>query len=466
MKKRRTSRSKHLDFILVDMLSVELSLLIACNLYRNSELFFQQSYTLVNVLILLLHICLVFVQNGYSGILRRGYYMELKKVLIHNIQLAGGVFVILFLVKQSTAYSRVILVLFFVFNTAIMYILRIIHKKSLMNRKLKERHAIHLLIVAQSDKVSKIAEHMSKYKYAGHKIVGVAVMDQDMVGESIEEVPVVATSDNVKDFVKENIIDEVFVYSGDEDWTKLIQDLLTMGVAVHISIDTLTDAVPNATVQNMGGCTVVTTSVNVMTLKQRLIKRLMDICGGIVGVIATGILFIIFAPIIYIQSPGPIFFKQKRVGKNGRTFTMYKFRSMYMDAEARKAELMSQNKMDGLMFKMDNDPRVTPIGKFIRKTSIDEFPQFWNVLKGDMSLVGTRPPTVDEYEKYKLHHKSRLAMKPGLTGMWQVSGRSDITDFEEVVRLDNEYIMNFYLGLDLKIIFKTIGVLFKRKGAV
>ena len=137
-----------------------------------------------------------------------------------------------------------------------------------------------------------------------------------------------------------------------------------------------------------------------------------------------------------------------------------------MDAEERKKELMDQNKMDGLMFKMDDDPRVMPIGKFIRRVSIDELPQSINILKGEMSLVGTRPPTVDEYEQYELHHKSRLAAKPGLTGMWQVSGRSDITDFEEVVKLDTEYISNFSLGLYMKILFKTVKVVLIRKGSV
>ena len=136
-----------------------------------------------------------------------------------------------------------------------------------------------------------------------------------------------------------------------------------------------------------------------------------------------------------------------------------------MDAEERKKELMAHNKMDGMMFKMDDDPRIMPIGKFIRRVSIDELPQSINILKGDMSLVGTRPPTVDEYEQYELHHKSRLAAKPGLTGMWQVSGRSDITDFEEVVKLDTEYISNFSLGLYLKILYKTVGVVLGKKGS-
>ena len=161
-----------------------------------------------------------------------------------------------------------------------------------------------------------------------------------------------------------------------------------------------------------------------------------------------------------------MFFSQERVGRNGRKFKIYKFRSMYPDAEERKKELMEKNKMQGLMFKMDDDPRIIPIGKFIRKTSLDEFPQFFNVLKGDMSLVGTRPPTVDEYEQYETHHRVRLAAKPGLTGMWQVSGRSDIVDFEEVVALDKKYIEEWNIGLDIRILLETVKVVLTGKGSV
>lgn len=161
----------------------------------------------------------------------------------------------------------------------------------------------------------------------------------------------------------------------------------------------------------------------------------------------------------------PAIFVQKRVGKNGRIFNFYKFRSMYIDAEKRKKELMAQNQMQGGMFKMDNDPRITPIGRFIRKTSLDELPQFYNVLVGDMSLVGTRPPTVDEFEKYTPSQKRRLNFKPGITGLWQVSGRSNITDFDEVVKLDVEYIDNWSIWSDIKILLKTIFVVFKKEGS-
>lgn len=219
------------------------------------------------------------------------------------------------------------------------------------------------------------------------------------------------------------------------------------------------------TVEKICGYNVLTESIRIVPDNKLAIKRLFDVFGSIIGLIINGIIIIFVGPLIYFSDPGPIFFSQERVGENGRKFRIYKLRSMYLDAEKRKKELMEKNEMSGHMFKMENDPRIIGsgpdgtrhgIGWFIRKTSLDEFPQFWNVLKGDMSLVGTRPPTVEEYENYELHHKARLSFKPGITGLWQVSGRSDITDFEEVVKLDMEYINNWTLGEDIKIICRTI----------
>lgn len=248
---------------------------------------------------------------------------------------------------------------------------------------------------------------------------------------------------------------------------KLIKNFGIMGITVHIKLARVADDSSNQIVEKLEGYTVLSTSINMVSAGQLIFKRTMDICGGLVGMLLTGIIFIFVAPIIYIKSPGPIFFKQVRIGKNGKKFNIYKFRSMYMDAEERKKELMAQNDIkDGMMFKMDNDPRIIKgIGNFIRDYSLDEFPQFWNVLIGDMSLVGTRPPTVDEWEKYEMHHRSRLAFKPGLTGMWQVSGRSNITDFEEVVRLDTEYIKKWSPGLDIMILFKTVAVVLGKVGS-
>ena len=205
----------------------------------------------------------------------------------------------------------------------------------------------------------------------------------------------------------------------------------------------------------------------VMNAYSKALKRIIDIFGSLFGIIVFAIPMLITAIMIKLDSKGPVIFKQERVGMNGRHFKMYKFRSMVVDAEARKKELEEQNKVSGgLMFKIEDDPRITRVGKFIRKTSIDELPQLFNVLVGTMSLVGTRPPTVDEVEKYDTGHWRRLSIKPGITGMWQTSGRSEITDFEEVVSLDKQYIDQWSIWLDIKILFKTVfQVLLKRTGA-
>jgi exopolysaccharide biosynthesis polyprenyl glycosylphosphotransferase len=194
-------------------------------------------------------------------------------------------------------------------------------------------------------------------------------------------------------------------------------------------------------------------------------KRVIDIIGSLVGLVITGILFIPIAIAIQINDPGPIFFKQNRCGWMGKRFQIWKFRSMCVDAEAKKAQV--KNQVEGAFFKNDNDPRVTRVGRFLRRTSLDELPQFWNVLKGEMSLVGTRPPTPDEVERYEVPEWQRLDVKPGMTGEWQVNGRSAVRSFEDVIRLDLQYQKNWSLLYDLKLIFKTLAVLFnKNSGAV
>lgn len=260
----------------------------------------------------------------------------------------------------------------------------------------------------------------------------------------------------------------------------LIEQLTLAGITVHMNLAKVVNTPGKKQfVERIGDYTVLTTSINYASLNELFLKRVFDIICGIIGCVFTLILCIFVGPAIYIASPGSIFFSQERVGKNGKKFKMYKFRSMYLDAEERKAELMKDNKLaDGKMFKIDFDSRVignkikpdgshkTGIGEFIRKTSIDEFPQFFNVLKGDMSIVGTRPPLISETNLYEYQHFARLAIKPGITGMWQVSGRSEIIDFDEVVKLDKYYIENWNLGLDIKILFKTVLVVVCKKGAV
>lgn len=196
-----------------------------------------------------------------------------------------------------------------------------------------------------------------------------------------------------------------------------------------------------------------------------IVKRLIDIVGALVGLAITGIIYIPLAITIKLNSPGPILFKQTRCGWMGRRFQIWKFRSMYSNAEAMKAKV--ENQANGAFFKNDNDPRVTRSGYFLRRTSLDEFPQFWNVLKGDMSLVGTRPPTPEEVETYLIPEWQRLDVKPGMTGEWQVNGRSQVRNFEDVIKLDLRYQQNWSLSYDLRLILKTVFIIFnKDNGAV
>ena len=339
----------------------------------------------------------------------------------------------------------------------------------------KGKNQPNFLVISTKEYAAEMVKQFSSRMYNGFNLSGLAIMDEKLDDTVIERIPVVCSKDNLLEYVQKNVIDEVMIKMPEnrKEVDELTWTLLQMGVVVHIALDYTDHALPNRVVERIGGYTCMTTSINTASSIPMGLKRLTDIMAGLVGCAITGVAFIFVAPLIYKASPGPIFYCQERVGKNGRRFKMYKFRSMYMDAEERKKELMAQNKMQGNMFKMDNDPRIIGsekgpgkgIGNIIRSLSIDELPQFYNILRGDMSLVGTRPPTVDEVAAYDLHHKVRLSMKPGLTGMWQVSGRSEITDFEEIVRLDAYYIENWSLKLDLKIILKTFKVVFAKEGA-
>jgi exopolysaccharide biosynthesis polyprenyl glycosylphosphotransferase len=333
-----------------------------------------------------------------------------------------------------------------------------------------------MLVLVSSGHVYPCIQQLLQKIWRGYKISAIALPNDTQYNDRIDaNIPILFGKEQMMEYIRQGIVDEVYIdtFVDREELNQQVDLFLSMGITVHIGMGFLPENLPNQIVEKMGAAYVVTTAIKTASGWQIALKRLMDIVGSLIGLLLTGIIFIFVAPAIKLASPGPIFFTQERIGKNGRPFKIYKFRSMHVDAEKQQKELMEQNEMQGLMFKVDNDPRIIGsekgpgrgIGNFIRRTSLDEFPQFWNVLKGDMSLVGTRPPTKAEYEQYALHHKIRLSMKPGITGLWQVSGRSEITNFEEVVELDTAYIENWTLVLDIKILFKTIGAVLSRKGS-
>ena len=390
----------------------------------------------------------------------------------------GCVVIYLFSVKDSSLYSRLVLWRTLGIYIVLTYAVRIGWKHVLRQRVRRELKRA-MLLVADEASVHGIIHQFDEDTLENISLCGLVLTDWDAVGERIDGLEVVANLDDAAQYICREWIDEVYIATADmnETPTTLIDQCRQMGVTTHLQTVTLGSG--KQTVEEIAGIPVVTNSINIATPGQLMLKRAMDIVGGLLLSLAALIAIAIVGPIIKQKSPGPILYKQERIGQNGKRFKMYKIRSMYMDADARKQELMSQNRIsDGLMFKLDFDPRIigneilsdgtrkTGIGEFIRRTSIDELPQGFNILLGQMSLVGTRPPTVDEWEKYELHHRARLATKPGLTGMWQVSGRSEITDFDEVTRLDTEYIENWSIGLDVRILLKTVVTVIKGRGAM
>lgn len=407
--------------------------------------------------------------NTNGNFFKRDKLNEFFYVVKINLMFAAIFIVVLFAKRSADTFSRGVYFLTIFLNIVIMFIFHVLLKYYLTRIRIKSKRIDRMLIVTYAERAEDILKRVKRRSEYNIKVDGFVILDEDMTGQTIADIPVVAGRDQLLDYVRTQIMDEVLLDMPVKEYKimrKAIIELESMGVVVSMSITQLREFEEYKTTIGMIGDVPVVRFASVFhEYNKLLVKRIIDIFGAIIGLMITAVVTVILAPILLIESPGPLFFKQKRVGRNGRYFYMYKFRSMYRDAEERKKELMDKNEMNGLMFKMTDDPRITKVGKFIRKTSIDELPQFFNVLKGDMSLVGTRPPTVDEFKQYEGHHKRRLMMKPGITGLWQVSGRSDIEDFEEVVMLDLQYIDNWCVTEDIKILFKTVKVILFGKGA-
>ena len=469
-KKENNSWLKHIDFVILDILCLQLAFILAYEIRVAKGIpYLNPLYENMAFVLVIFQLLVSFFGESFSGVLRRGFLIEMKCMIEHEICVMLLAVLYLFMSQQGVMYSRGAFTIMCTLYFFIAYAARIGWKKVIRSRKFAEGEKRSILIITTDAKAANVVKALRGDSYGTYHLAGVALLDKNKTGSMIQSVPVVAGADDVTAYIHKNWVDEVFFALPEhvDIPKKIMKDCNHMGVVTHVQLAALNELGKNQVVEEIAGYMVLSSSINIVSSWQLLVKRLMDIAGGLVGCIFTGIIYIFIAPIMKVKSPGPVFFSQVRMGKNGKPFKIYKFRSMYMDAEERKKELMEKNNIkDGLMFKMDDDPRIIKgIGHFIRKTSLDEFPQFWNILKGDMSLVGTRPPTMDEWDKYELHHRRRLAIKPGLTGMWQVSGRSEITDFEEVVELDTKYIEQWSIGLDIKILFKTVTVVFTGSGA-
>ena len=423
------------------------------------------------------------------------------RALLSNATLTYAVFsVLIILLKNPIVVSRYMLLSSYLLFIVLSSVGRYVLKRYLTGRFTRSKVASLVGIITTSDRaeefVAKINEDWSlsisgivllddfctgnvfHYNSTAATVYGIsapaAIAERSaQLPRTVMNIPVISTDEHFMDWIRSSPLDEIFInlpYGDDSEVQGLIEELEDMGITVHVNIPMLDDILGASKFNNISckmqyDLPMATFTASKKRIGPLILKRATDIVLGTVGLILSAPIIAITAIPLKKESEGPLFFKQQRVGRNGRLFNIYKLRSMYVDAEERKKELMKQNKMEGLMFKMDDDPRITKVGKFIRKYSIDELPQFFNVVKGDMSLVGTRPPTVDEFNQYENRHKRRLSMRPGISGMWQVSGRSDIQNFEEVVALDCQYIDEWSVWLDIKILFKTVIVVLTHKGA-
>ena len=408
------------------------------------------------------------VTDQNRDFLQRGVPEEIYKVLRMVAAVAVAGLVILYALHTIDTISRLVIGYFFLLAFVLTLIVHLILRRAMLAYWRTRGNSSQVLVVAERAVLEESLRRLSRSLDVTRRIVGAVCTDEDMSGQEIEGTEILMNRDDLIGRCTTMVLDEVFFCVPNmpqRTLSELICAFHEMGVTVHCSMGLSGVHGGDTNVGMFGNYSVISYQHTTGRHRGLVIKRLTDIVGSLVGLLITAILTPFIAIAIRVDSPGPVLFSQTRVGRNGRRFRIFKFRSMYTDAEERKEELQEQNEMDGPIFKIQNDPRITRVGAFLRKTSLDELPQFYNVLRGDMSLVGTRPPTEDEFERYDQHYRRRLSMTPGLTGLWQVNGRSRVESFDEIVRYDLEYIDHWSLKLDLKILCKTVGVVLFGRGA-
>ena len=471
--------TKYWDYILLDMVSMFLSLIAAYYVYIPTDFNLTGSteYLLLLFGMPVLDFLVIVLGSTMNEVQKRGLFAEFCATVKNTAMVFAIEALIFFVVKMGGFYSRKN----FLYSCSIYFVVsfatRCLYKWYYIKHVVPNSGSSLLIVAAKKD-LPGLEKQIREGQYSTYRLAGVILADGDQGDTALKVVSAFAQADS---WIRKNWVDEVlFLLPPEAETLELAQAVASMGITVHLNLGFLSSLLGGTkTVEVLGEYDVLTAFRNRIGFGAAALKRLTDIVGGLVGCLFTALLTLFIGPAIYIASPGPIFYTQERIGRNGKVFKMYKFRSMVPNADEVKKQYLKENRVSGgYMFKLDWDPRIignkilpdgtkkTGIGEFIRKTSLDEFPQFLNVLKGDMSLVGTRPPTKDEWAIYEDHHRARMAMRPGITGMWQVSGRSNITDFEEIVRLDTKYIDQWSLGLDFKILVKTVLVVLKHEGSM
>ena len=494
-KKKTHGWSQHLDFMFIDVMSLEIAFFLGAGLcFGWDQLRVNFFAVTLAVNIAVLDLAIMITSNAYEGVIRRNMFNEFLKTARSAIYVSSATlfFIGLTYTGQRENIYRMLMV------SILLYFAISLPACELWKRYLRQRLQIKnhtaMLVIARSDRLTSVIPELEEHNYDQYRFVGVGLSDdvpniklaeqrlKEVESHQLGRLHVVTTRKNLISYLGYNWVDEIYidVPKGEDLPVDMINEIMDMGITVHAAIPRMEELEARSkNIEWICSKATITTSLGYVSGRDLFLKRLIDIVGSLVGCVCMSIIFIFVAPAIYLTSPGPIFFKQDRIGENGRRFKMYKFRTMVPDAEQRKMEVArAAGQSDALMFKMEHDPRIIGqrqlpdgrwkrgIGGWMRDLSLDEFPQFINVLRGDMSLVGTRPPTLEEWKRYKPSHRARMSTKPGITGLWQVSGRSIIRDFDQVVQLDREYIENWSLLLDFRILLKTVQVVIERKGAM
>ncbi len=407
----------------------------------------------------------------YFGMYESIRTMRIPKILMTVVRITLYAFIvfvsILYLVKVPPL-GRSFMALSFGLSAILICMQRIILIYFFRYMRAQGYNYRSILVVGTGRKAQQFAKVAEEHKEWGLKISGFLVEDKDRVGKEIYGYPVLGAFDDLSEITDRNIIDEVMFlvpYSRLSRIEPLVQFCENKGLRMHLSVDYFELKLARVKQTELNGFPILTFETTPDQVWHLLLKRVIDLVVSALALIILLPVFLVITICIKLTSAGPVFFRQVRCGLNRRSFVLYKFRTMIDGAEQMIESLSDYNEMQGPVFKMHNDPRMTSIGRFLRKNSLDELPQLYNVIKGEMSLVGPRPPIMKEVQDYRLWQKRRLSMRPGITCLWQANGRNHIRDFEKWTKLDLDYIDNWSLWLDVKILFKTIPAVLFGSGA-
>ncbi len=425
------------------------------------------SYTNILVLFILIWAGLLYFLGLYESF-RVKQLSDMLLTIWASAFIGIGVFGSVAYLMKIEGISRILVIAIFIIAAILMSLEKLGIVLFLRSIRKKGYNVRNVLMIGTGKRAQNFITTLESHNEWGLKIIGLIDKEESYIGKDFCGYKVMGSFKDIPDIVHNNVVDEV-IFIVPHSWFEGVEEVMKFlkseGVKVHFAVNYFEMQFSKAKQTDLDGFPMLTFETAPHKLSHLLLKRVMDLVLSGIGLVVLSPVFLVISVIIKFTSPGPIFFSQTRSGVSGRKFKVYKFRTMVVDAENKLHELMSKNEMQGPVFKIKDDPRITKIGKFLRKTSLDELPQLWNVFKGDMSLVGPRPPLPSEVEKYESWQRRRLSMRPGITCIWQISGRNQIKDFNKWMELDLKYIDNWSLFLDFKILLLTVPVVLFGIGA-